>query len=70
MKNIDVREYIVNNFKEDSIAEIRKAIDSSIESKSDDTLIGLGVLFEVMWNQSSNEEKETILSNIKNGFAC
>ena len=68
MNNIDVRKYIINNFKEDSIEEIEKSITTSIESKSEDPLIGLGVLFEIMWNQSNNETKDTILTNIKKGL--
>ena len=68
MKDIDVRKYIINNFKDDNIEDIEKSITSSIESKSEDPLIGLGVLFEIMWNQSSNDIKDTILSNIKKGL--
>ena len=68
MKNIDVRKYIINNFKEDTIEEIEKSITSSIESKSDDPLIGLGVLFEIMWNNSTNDIKNSILTNIKKGL--
>ena len=68
MDNIDVREYIINNFKEDKIEDIEKSITTSIESKSEDPLIGLGVLFEIMWNNSSNEIKETVLTNIKKGL--
>lgn len=68
MDNIDVRKYIINNFKDDSIEDIEKSITTSIESKSDDPLIGLGVLFELMWNNSTNETKKSILSNIKKGL--
>lgn len=68
MDNIDVRKYIINNFKDDTVEDIKKSIDSSIESKEEDPLIGLGVLFEVMWNNSSNDVKNTILSNIKKGL--
>lgn len=68
MDNIDVRKYIISNFKEDSIEDIEKSISTSIESKSEDPLIGLGVLFEIMWNNSSNEIKDTVLSNIKKGL--
>lgn len=67
--NIDIRKYIINNFKEDTIEDIEKSITTSIESKSEDPLIGLGVLFEIMWNQSSNDVKDTILSNIKKGLS-
>lgn len=68
MDNIDVRKYIINNFKDDSIEDIEKSITTSIESKSEDPLIGLGVLFEIMWNNSSTETKDTILTNIRKGL--
>ena len=68
MDNIDVRKYIINNFKEDPIEDIEKSIVTSIDSKSEDPLIGLGVLFELMWNNSSNETKDTILANIRKGL--
>lgn len=68
MDNIDVRKYIVNNFKEDSIEDIEKSISESIKSKEDDPLIGLGVLFEIMWNNSDNVLRNSILLNIKKGL--
>ena len=68
MKDIDVRRYIINIFKDDNVEDIEISINSSIESKSDDPLIGLGVLFEIMWNNSSNDTKNIILSNIKKGL--
>ena len=68
MDNIDVRKYIINNFKEDTEEEIKASIEESISSKDDDTLIGLGVLFELAWNNSTEEEKNIMLSNIKKGM--
>jgi len=68
MNNIDVRKYIVNNFKDSSIEEIKSSIIDSITSGEDDPLIGLGVMFELLWNNSNDDEKSTILSNIKKGM--
>lgn len=68
MNNIDIREYIKNNFKDSNVKELQKSIEESISSHEDDPLIGLGVLFELLWNNSNNEEKENILSNIKKGM--
>ncbi len=68
MNNIDVRKYIINNFKEDTEEQIKSSIEESISTHDDDTLIGLGVLFELAWNNSTEEEKEKILSNIKKGM--
>ena len=68
MENVNVRKYIINNFKDDGIEDIKNSIDSSISSHEEDHLIGLGVLFELMWNNSSDDIKESILSNIKKGL--
>lgn len=68
MDNIDVRKYIISNFKDSSIDEIKSSIVDSISSGDDDPLIGLGVMFEILWNNSNNEEKEIILNNIKKGM--
>ena len=68
MDNINIREYIINNFKEDTCKEIEESINLSIESKSDDPLIGLGVLFELMWKNSDNNTKNNILENIRKGL--
>ncbi len=68
MDNIDVRKYIISNFKDDTIEDIKESITSSISSGDEDPLIGLGVLFEVMWNHSNDDEKNTILSNIRKGL--
>ena len=66
--DIDVREYIIDNFKNDSIEDIKTSINDSISSKDDDTLIGLGVLLELAWTNSNKEEQDNILNNIKKGM--
>jgi len=66
--NIDMRKYIIDNFKDDSVDEIRTSIDKSIKSKEEEPLIGLGVLFELLWNNSDNDTQEQILNNIKRGL--
>lgn len=68
MSNIDVRKYIIGNFKDSPIEEIKTSIVESISSKEDDPLIGLGVLFEILWNNSSPSEQDIILANIKKGM--
>ena len=68
MNNIDIRGYIINNFKDSSIEEIKSSIEESISSHEDDPLIGLGVLFELLWNNSSSDIQKTILTNIKKGM--
>lgn len=68
MNNIDIRQYIKNNFKDDNTEDIKSSIEDSISSKEDDPLIGLGVLFEILWNNSTKEQQTIILNNIKKGM--
>ncbi len=68
MNSIDIRQYIKNNFKDDNIEDIKSSIEDSISSKEDDPLIGLGVLFEILWNNSTKEQQTIILNNIKKGM--
>lgn len=69
MTDIDIRKYIIENFKDDNVEKIRDSIETTINSRDEDALIGLGVLFELLWTNLSSEEKERslnlIMKNIK-----
>lgn len=68
--NIDIRSYIINNFKEDDKEMLKASILDSISDKDEEILSGLGVLFELLWNNSDDSLKDQILdiliSSIKN----
>lgn len=66
--NIDIRESIINNFKDSNLEDIRSSIESSIEDKDEITLPGLGVFFEILWQNSSDTEKQNILETLKKGL--
>lgn len=63
--NISIKEHIINNFKEDSIEEIKEAVNESVESNDEMTLPGLGVFMCLLWENSNEEEKNNILDKIK-----
>lgn len=60
--NIDIRSYIMSNFKNDSKESLKASIEDSINEQDEETLPGLGVFFELLWNNSKENEKENILS--------
>lgn len=62
--NIDIRESILNNFKNTTVDDLRNSIEESVKDREEITLPGLGVLFEIFWDNSSNEEKNNILNII------
>lgn len=63
--SIDIRKSIKDNFKEAKKDEIKASITSSIEEKEEVTLPGLGVFFEVLWNNSSEDDKDFILNKLE-----
>jgi len=66
--DIDIRKSIINNFKESQIEEIKDSIEESISDKDEITLPGLGVFFEILWNNSDDTKKDYILQTIKKGL--
>ena len=66
--NIDIRKHIISNFKDAQIDEIKASIESSIKENDEITLPGLGVFFEVLWNNSDENSKEYILNTLKNSL--
>lgn len=63
---MNIREYIKNNFK--TIDELKESIEESVNSKDELVLPGLGVLFEILWNNSNN--KDEILNIVFNNMNC
>ena len=66
--NIDIRKYIKDNFKDSSIEEIENSIKDSVKDNDEVTLPGLGVFFEILWNNTSDDEKKNILNILKNNM--
>ena len=61
-----IREHIINNFKDDDIDTLRNAIEESIEEQDEVTLPGMGVFFEIIWQDSDNDIKDKMLNILKN----
>ena len=65
---MNIKDYIIQNFKEDDIDTIKNAIDSSVKEYNEDTLPGLGIFFMLVWENSNDNEKNTILEKIKSNL--
>lgn len=63
--NINIRDHIKTNFKKSTEEDIRSSIDDGVGDEDEITLPGLGVFFEILWNNSSEDEKRKIVSLIK-----
>ena len=61
---MNIREHIINNFKNDDNKALTEAINESVNSKDEITLPGLGVFFELVWNTSDEQLKTTLIKII------
>lgn len=66
--DIDIRKSIIDNFKGAPGDEIKASIVSSISEGDEVTLPGLGVFFEILWNNSSDDEQSFILGKLENSL--
>ena len=66
--HIDIRESIRKNFSTSKIDDIRLSIEDAIEEHDEITLPGLGVFFEILWNNSDVNLKNTILNILENNI--
>ncbi len=66
--NISIRGYIKDNFKNTNKQELTESIEGSLKEGAEESLPGLGVFFEVLWQNSTEDQKENILENLTKGF--
>ena len=62
--NSEIREYIINNFKDDEITVIKDAIIDAINDNDEVALPGLGVFFLLNWDECNKEEKDKVVERI------
>ena len=61
---INVRNAIIENFKNSSNEELHQTINEAISLNQEKTLPGLGVFLELVWSSSSSEEKKHLVSKL------
>lgn len=66
--DVDIRKAIYANCSGNSEEELQDTIADAIQSGEDKTLPGLGVLFEVMWNEADENDRQSILDNLASGM--
>jgi small acid-soluble spore protein I (minor) len=66
--NLNLRNAIIHNVAGNSQDQLEDTIVDAIQNGEEKMLPGLGVLFEVIWNNSSEEDKKEMLSTLENGL--
>jgi small acid-soluble spore protein I (minor) len=65
--NLNLRNAIIHNVSGNSQAELEDTIIDAIQNGEEKMLPGLGVLFEVIWQNSSEDEKKEMLDVLEKG---
>jgi small acid-soluble spore protein I (minor) len=65
MEIIDLRQAIVRRVQDNTAQELSEVIDDSIGA-DERALPGLGVLFEMIWQQSSEPEQSQMVNSLYN----
>lgn len=66
--NLNLRNAIIHNVTGNSQAELEDTIVDAIHNGEEKMLPGLGVLFEVIWKNSSEQEKKEMLETLESGL--
>lgn len=65
---LNLRNAIINNVTGNSQAQLQETIVDAIQSGEEKMLPGLGVLFEVIWQNSTDAEKKEMLYALESGL--
>lgn len=63
--DLSIRNHIINNFKGDDFDELKRAIDESIAENDEETLPGMGVFLELIWQGTDDKLKQEMIEIIK-----
>lgn len=66
--NLNLRKAIVHNVADNSQEQLEDTIVDAIQNGEEKMLPGLGVLFEIIWQHSSEEDKKEMLGTLESGL--
>lgn len=61
-----IKDYIINNFKDDDLNTLRTTISECLQEDDEETLPGLGVFLELIWQGSNEDIKKSMLDILHN----
>ncbi len=56
-----IKDYIINNFKDDDVNTLRTTISECLLEDDEETLPGLGVFLELIWQGADEDTKKSML---------
>jgi small acid-soluble spore protein I (minor) len=66
--NLNLRNAIIHNVSNNTQDQLEDTIVDAIQTGEEKMLPGLGVLFEVIWKNSSEQDKKEMLQSLESGL--
>jgi small acid-soluble spore protein I (minor) len=66
--NLNLRNAVIHNVSGNTQDQLKDTIVDAIERGEEKMLPGLGVLFEVIWNNADEKEKSIMLETLEDGL--
>jgi len=66
--NLNLRNAVISNVSGNTQAQLEDTIVDAIQSGEEKMLPGLGVLFEVIWQNADSSEKQEMLETLEQGL--
>ncbi|HHX22520.1 MAG TPA: small acid-soluble spore protein SspI [Thermoanaerobacterales bacterium] len=61
---MDIRNLVMQNLSGSTREEIEGYIQDTVDTREEEALPGMGILFEVVWKKSDTSEKNNIMDKI------
>jgi small acid-soluble spore protein I (minor) len=68
LMDLNLRKAVIANVHTNSQDQLQDVIVDAIQRGEEKLLPGLGVLFEVIWNNSEETDKQEMLTTLENGL--
>lgn len=62
--NFDVRDAVIHNIQHMSEQELTDMVNETLEQQEEKFLPGLGVLFEIIWENSDSSSRKEMISTL------
>jgi small acid-soluble spore protein I (minor) len=66
--NLNLRNAVIANVSGNTQDQLQDTIVDAIQSGEEKMLPGLGVLFEVIWQNANDQDKQEMLSTLEQGL--
>ncbi|MGD9677462.1 MAG: small acid-soluble spore protein SspI [Vulcanibacillus sp.] len=65
---LDLRNAIISNIKDKSKDQLNDMVNDALSTHDEKTLPGLGVIFEIIWENSDSQIKENLIETLSNNI--